>query len=225
MTKRSADRRRMVEFQLVGRGIRDARVLAAMRQVPREAFVASGLADLAYEDAPLPIAEGQTISQPFIVALMAEAAEIKAGDRVLEVGTGSGYAAAVISRIAAKVFTIERYPALAQGAEARLREFGYDNIAVRTGDGTLGWPEEAPFDAILVTAGGPDAPPALKRQLAIGGRLIVPVGPGEREQRLLKLVRRGDDAFERKDLGGVLFVPLIGEQGWIESEVLARRRR
>ncbi|KQK31886.1 protein-L-isoaspartate O-methyltransferase [Bosea thiooxidans] len=215
----------MVEFQLVGRGIRDARVLAAMRQVPREAFVASGLADLAYEDAPLPIAEGQTISQPFIVALMAEAAEIKARDRVLEVGTGSGYAAAVISRIAAKVFTIERYPALAQGAEARLREFGYDNIAVRTGDGTLGWPEEAPFDAILVTAGGPDAPPALKRQLAIGGRLIVPVGPGEREQRLLKLVRRGDDAFERKDLGGVLFVPLIGEQGWIESEVLARRRR
>lgn len=215
MSRYSIRRKRMVEIQLAGRGIRDARVLDAMRQVPREAFVEDGFEDHAYEDAPLPIAEGQTISQPFVVALMAEAAQIKAGNRVLEIGTGSGYAAAVIGRIAGKVFTIERHPTLARTAEARLRKLGCDNVAVRTGDGTLGWPEEAPFDAIIVTAASPEVPEALKQQLRVGGRLIVPAGHSTHEQRLLKLVRRGDDAFEQEDLGGVLFVPLIGAQGWV----------
>jgi protein-L-isoaspartate(D-aspartate) O-methyltransferase len=210
-------RARMVELQIGGRGVRDRRVLGAMRRVPREEFVEPGFEEFAYEDGPLPIGEGQTISQPYIVALMLEAAEISPRDIVLEVGTGSGYAAAVISRIAEQAYTIERHPALAESARRRFAKLGYDNIEVRVGDGTRGWPEAGPFDAILVAAGGPHAPPALKQQLAIGGRLVIPVGKSEREQTLCKITRSAHDKFAAEDLGGVMFVPLIGEQGWAED--------
>jgi protein-L-isoaspartate(D-aspartate) O-methyltransferase len=210
------DRARMVERQIARRGVSDARVLDAMRQVPREAFVAPGFEEFAYEDSPLPIAEGQTISQPYIVALMIEAAEVKPGDWVLEVGTGSGYAAAVPSRIAAKVYTVERHGALAEAAKRRFARLGYRNIEVRHGDGTLGWPEVAPFDAIIVTAGGPEIPETLRNQLKVDGRLVIPIGVLADEQRLVKVVRDGEHAFHEEDLGAVRFVPLIGEQGWSE---------
>ncbi|HEX6015622.1 MAG TPA: protein-L-isoaspartate(D-aspartate) O-methyltransferase, partial [Geminicoccaceae bacterium] len=210
-------RDRMVDVQIARRGVRDRRVLDAMRRVPREAFVEPGFEEFAYEDGPLPIGEGQTISQPYIVALMIEAAEVKPGERVLEVGAGSGYAAAVMSRIADQVFAIERHPSLAEAARRRVRELGYGNVDLRVGDGTRGWPEAAPFDAILVAAGGPQVPEALKEQLAIGGRLVVPVGEEERRQRLLKITRAGATEYDEEDLGGVMFVPLIGEQGWAED--------
>lgn len=213
----SRARERMVEVQIAGRGVRDARVLDAMRRVPREAFVAPGFEDFAYEDGPLPIGEGQTISQPYVVALMIEAAEVSPGDRVLEVGAGSGYAAAVMSRIADRVHAVERRRALAVAAERRFRTLGYDNIDLRVGDGTIGLADAAPFDAILVAAGGPEPPPALKEQLAIGGRLLIPVGVEERSQRLRKLARRTETEFDEEDLGEVRFVPLIGEQGWAED--------
>lgn len=206
----------MVETQIARRGVRDRRVLEAMATVPREAFVDPGLAEFAYEDAPLPIGAGQTISQPYIVALMIEAAEIEPGERVLEVGTGSGYAAAVMSRIAAEVYTIERHESLAREAARRLAELTYDNVHVRTGDGTQGWPEKAPFDAILVAAAAPRVPETLKTQLAIGGRLIIPVGTVPGMQTLRKITRVGEDAYEDENLGGVAFVPLIGEHGWTE---------
>lgn len=206
----------MVERQIARRGIADPRLLAAMRAVPRERFVDEGMAALAYSDSPLPIEAGQTISQPYIVAAMIEAARVSPGDRVLEVGAGSGYAAAVIGRIAERVFAIERHKALGRLARARMAALGYDNVAIVVGDGTKGLPDEAPFDAILVAAGGPVVPDALRRQLATGGRLIVPVGnPGD--QRLRKVTRRGEDRFEDEDLGAVAFVPLIGEQGWREE--------
>jgi protein-L-isoaspartate(D-aspartate) O-methyltransferase len=169
-------RHHMVERHLARRGIADARVLKAMEAVPRETFVDEGFEEFAYEDSPLPIAEGQTISQPYIVARMAEAAEIDPADNVLEVGAGSGYAAAVLSHLAREVSAIERHAALAQKAAARLAALGRRNVKLRTGDGTKGWPEKAPFDAILVSAGGPAAPRALKEQLKIGGRLIIPIG-------------------------------------------------
>src|SRR5919201_2515036 len=188
-----------------------------MRQVPREGFVASGFEEFAYEDSPLPIAAGQTISQPYIVAVMTEAAELKSGDRVLEIGTGSGYAAAVLSRIAAEVYTVERHGALAETAKRRFARLGYRNIEVRHGDGTLGWPEAAPFDAIIVTAGGPEIPESLRRQLKIGGRLVIPIRSLTDEQRLVKVVRDGEHAFHEEDLGPVRFVPLIGEHGWSEQ--------
>ncbi|RWM89775.1 MAG: protein-L-isoaspartate(D-aspartate) O-methyltransferase [Mesorhizobium sp.] len=210
-------RDRMVEIHLSRRGIRDREVLEAMREVPREAFVAPGFEEFAYEDGPLPIAEGQTISQPYIVALMIEMAEIGPGDHVLEVGTGSGYAAAVMSRIVERVYTIERHAGLAETARQRFEELGYDNIEVRTGDGTKGWPEAAPFDAILVAAGGPGAPLALQEQLDVGGRLVIPVGDEPHDQRLLKVTRTGAATYSEEDFGGVRFVPLIGEQGWPES--------
>jgi protein-L-isoaspartate(D-aspartate) O-methyltransferase len=221
------DRARMVERQIARRGVSDARVLDAMRQAPREAFVAPGFEEFAYEDSPLPIAEGQTISQPYIVALMIEAAEVKPGDWVLEVGTGSGYAAAVLSRIAAKVYTVERHGALAEAAKRRFARLGYRNIEVRHGDGTLGWPEVAPFDAIIVTAGGPEIPETLRNQLKVDGRLVIPIGVLADEQRLVKVVRDGEHAFHEEDLGAVRFVPLIGEQGWSErapDESRARSR-
>ena len=213
----SRARERMVDIQIARRGVRDARILDAMRSVPREAFVETGFEEFAYEDGPLPIGEEQTISQPYIVALMTEAAEVKPGDRVLEVGAGSGYAAAVISRIAHKVFAIERHPSLGEAARQRFSTLGYDNIDLRISDGTRGWPEAAPFDAILVAAGGPEVPQALKEQLAIGGRLVIPVGDQERRQTLLKLTRTSDTDYEEEDLGAVMFVPLIGEQGWAED--------
>jgi protein-L-isoaspartate(D-aspartate) O-methyltransferase len=210
-------RQRMVDAHIARRGVRDERVLEAMRTVRREDFVEPGFEEFAYEDAPLPIAEGQTISQPFIVARMIEVAELDETDRVLEVGTGSGYAAAVMSLLVDKVFSIERHRALAQTAQRRLAAGGYGNVEIRTGDGTKGWPEAAPFDAILVAAGGPEVPEALKQQLAVGGRLIIPVGGRPGLQRLMRITRLDDHGFDREDLGGVMFVPLVGEQGWAEE--------
>lgn len=203
----------MVEAQIAQRGIRAPCVLDAMRSVPREAFVAPGLKSFAYEDTPLPIEANQTISQPYIVALMTAAADVAQSDRALEVGAGSGYAAAVLSCIAAEVYAIERHAVLAEKARKRLQRLGYHNIQIRTGDGILGWPEAAPFDAILVSAGAPEIPPALKEQLAIGGRLVLPVGTAERSQRLIKVVRTSDKTYDTKDIGGVQFVPLVGEAG------------
>jgi protein-L-isoaspartate(D-aspartate) O-methyltransferase len=202
----------MVERQLKARGIGDSHVLAAMGEVPRERFVPERLAEFAYEDGPLPIGEEQTISQPYIVALMIEAAGIEPGDRVLEVGAGSGYAAAVLSRIAGEVYAIERHETLAREAQQRLLELGYDNVAVIAGDGSGGLPDKAPFDAILVAAGGDKVPEPLKRQLKVGGKLVVPVG-GESLQTLLCVTRTGEETWEEHDLGGVRFVPLIGAHG------------
>lgn len=209
--------KRMVDVQIGGRGVRDQLVLEAMRKVPREAFVESGFAEFAYEDTALPIGEGQSISQPYIVALMIEAAEVKRGSNVLEIGAGSGYAAAVMSRIADRVHTIERRSAIAETARRRFKELGYQNIELRVGDGTKGWPEAAPFDSILVAAGGPQVPEALKEQLAVGGHLIIPIGHEARRQTLLKITRKSKTEYEQDDLGAVAFVPLIGEQGWSED--------
>ena len=211
------ERDRMVRSQIAGRGITDQHVLEAMRRVPREAFLAEQLEEFAYEDSPLPIAEGQTISQPYIVAAMIEAAEVRPGDRVLDVGTGSGYAAAVLAEIADEVFTIERHKALAETARERLATLGYGNIHVRHGDGTLGWAEAAPFDAILVAAGGPEIPLALREQLKLGGRMIIPIGDVATHQRLVKIVRRGEHEFAEEEREAVRFVPLIGEQGWADN--------
>jgi protein-L-isoaspartate(D-aspartate) O-methyltransferase len=216
-------RNRMVERQIAARGIGDHRVLEAMRDVPRERFVPEGLREFAYDDSPLPIEAGQTISQPYIVGLMLDAADLRPGDQVLEVGAGSGYAAAVMSRIAGRVYAIERHEDLAQTATARLKSLGYDNVEVRAGDGTRGWPEAAPFDAIIVAAGGPAIPQALKEQLEIGGRLVIPIGESRLDQRLVKVVRTTASHFEEEDLGGVVFVPLIGEHGWHEAGAVAGR--
>lgn len=207
------------------RGIQDRAVLSAMETVPREKFVGMNLAEFAYDDTPLPIDEGQTISQPYMVALMAQEMQMGPDDRVLEVGTGSGYAAAVLSRIAGQVYTVERHPSLAHQATSRLSEAGYDNVEVLCGDGTLGWPEHAPYDAIVVAAGGPETPRALIEQLAVGGRLVIPIGSMPAEQKLLRIVRVGEDQLETEELGGVRFVPLVGEQGWAEEERERRPQR
>jgi protein-L-isoaspartate(D-aspartate) O-methyltransferase len=209
-------RKQMVERQIARRGVRDPHVLDAMREVPREAFIGAGFEEFAYEDRALPIAEGQAISQPYVVAAMLAAAKLESRDRVLEVGMGSGYAAAVISRIAGRVFAIERRAALAEAADERLRVLGYRNVTVKTGDGSQGWPEQAPFDAIIVSAGAPQVPQALKTQLADGGRLVIPVGAAD-EQRLLRITRHGG-RFEEDDLGGVRFVRLVGAGGWTEED-------
>jgi protein-L-isoaspartate(D-aspartate) O-methyltransferase len=206
----------MVERQVKARGIRDPQLLAAMCEVPREIFVPENLAEFAYDDTPLPIAEGQTISQPYIVAAMMEAADLEPGDRVLEVGAGSGYASAVLSRLAREVFAIERHKPLAEAAERRLAMLGYDNVTVIVGDGSGGLPDEAPFDAILVAARSPEVPEALKRQLAIGGRLVIPVGE-EEVQTLCCITRAGEEEWTSQDGGSVRFVPLIGEYGLAED--------
>ena len=203
-------REEMIQDQILRRGVRDPAVLAAMAMVPREAFTAPELADEAYEDRALPIAEGQTISQPYIVAVMVEAARLKAGDRVLEVGAGSGYAAAVISRIAGQVFGIERDDGLTRAARTRLEALRYGNIELLAGDGSGGWPEAAPFDAIIVSAGDTCVPKALKQQLGEGGRLVMPVGPPH-DQRLLCLTRQ-DGGFRQDDLGPVRFVALVTQE-------------
>jgi len=211
------DRAFMVERHLKARGIDDPLLLAAMGGVPRETFVPEHLQEFVYEDSALPIEAGQTISQPYIVARMLELAEIKPGHTVLEVGAGSGYAAAVMSRMANKVFAIERHEELAKLARARLKRLGYANVEIIITDGTKGLPEEAPFQAIIVSAGGPQVPEALKQQLAIGGRLIIPIGPFG-FQTLMRVRRTGKDSFEKENFGAVAFVPLIGEQGWAEPE-------
>jgi protein-L-isoaspartate(D-aspartate) O-methyltransferase len=216
LTDRHArDRAIMVSRHLQARGIGDPLVLAAMGKVPREAFVPEHLTEFAYEDSALPIEAGQTISQPYIVARMIELLELDPGDKVLEVGAGSGYAAAVLSRIAREVDAIERHEELASEARERLKALGYTNAKIIYGDGTKGLPDEAPFDAILVSAGGPKVPEALKQQLAIGGRLVIPVGR-DVHQTLLLVRRIGEDEFEQEDYGAVTFVPLIGAEGWVE---------
>ncbi|RUL72699.1 protein-L-isoaspartate(D-aspartate) O-methyltransferase [Dyella choica] len=210
-------RQLMVERQIAGRGLHDPAVLAAMKRVPREAFVPKQLRDAAYEDGPLPIGQGQTISQPYIVALMAEAACLGKHDRVLEVGTGSGYAAAVLGEIAAHVDSIERHRLLAERAREVLQQLGYRNICVHVGDGTLGWPRGAPYEVIIASASGPDVPPAWREQLAIGGRLVMPVGRSRFRQYLVCVERIGEEDYAERKLAAVQFVPLIGAQGWNDS--------
>jgi protein-L-isoaspartate(D-aspartate) O-methyltransferase len=206
-------KRRMVEL-IRSRGVEDESVLSAMATVPRHEFVPEHLRDIAYEDGPLPIGDGQTISQPYIVAFMCEAAMVGQQSRVLEIGTGSGYSAAVLAEMGVRVFTIERNPPMAAKAQERLRELGYREVAVRAGDGTEGWPEEAPFDRIIVTAGGPRVPDDLVGQLGTGGRLVIPVGPQMARQSLMRLTRAADGSIEEESLGAVAFVPLIGRHGW-----------
>jgi protein-L-isoaspartate(D-aspartate) O-methyltransferase len=205
-------RERMVERQLLQRGMRDERVLAAFAKVPREAFVPDDLAEAAYDDHPLPIGESQTISQPYVVALMAEAARIGPDARVLEVGAGSGYAAAILAELAKEVVTIERHTSLATKAQEALQRLGYSNVVVIEGDGSLGWPARAPYNAIVVAAGAPAPPESLKDQLADGGRLVIPVSVNSHQD--LKVITRRGDRFEEESLGGVRFVPLLGEEGW-----------
>jgi protein-L-isoaspartate(D-aspartate) O-methyltransferase len=203
-------RERMIARDLVARGIRDARVLDAMRRVPREAFVPPGLAARAYDDGPLPIGRGQTISQPYVVAWMAEVARIPEGGRVLDVGTGSGYAAAVLSMLAAEVLSVERHPSLAAEAAERLARLGLRNVRIRLGDGHEGWPGEAPFDAILCAAAAEEIPEAWRRQVAPGGRIVAPLGPEGGPQELVALTRAAGDDWRTERLGPVAFVPLLG---------------
>lgn len=212
-------RKQMIDYQLAARGLRDQTVLDAVNLVPREEFVPTGLVEFAYSDSPLPIAASQTISQPYIVALMTAALDLEPDERVLEIGTGSGYAAAVLAEIAKDVYTVERHRILADTARSRLDELGYTNVQVLHGDGTLGWPEHAPFDAIVVAAGGPEVPAPLKEQLAIGGRLVIPVGSSLRTQKLLRVRRISEDEYLEEDLGDVRFVPLIGAAGWEDEAV------
>lgn len=211
----------MVERDIAARGVRDPRVLGAMGSVRRERFVRADMVEFAYEDTPLPIGLGQTISQALIVAIMAEAAEIASTDRVLEVGTGSGYGAAVLGQLAGEVWSIERLQNLADTARIRLAEEDIRNVEVLCGDGTLGWRPQAPFDAIVVTAASPDVPAALRWQLTDGGRLVIPIGPESGGQKLLRIRRVGDE-FRVEDLGAVRFVPLIGAQGWKQEPGEAR---
>lgn len=207
-------RDRFVSEQIEARGVRDSLVLAAMRNVPREMFVPEDRRPEAYQDSPLPIGAGQTISQPYIVAFMVEALALRGGEKVLEIGAGSGYAAAVLAEIAGEVFTVERIGQLAERAAANLADCGCGNVHVRHADGTEGWVEEAPFDAILVSAGAPDVPKSLMRQLAIGGHMVVPVGSDPRAQELIRITRVDEDEYEREDIADVRFVPLIGKEGW-----------
>jgi protein-L-isoaspartate(D-aspartate) O-methyltransferase len=211
-------RREMIEKSIAARGVRSKRVLDAMLAVKREAFLPEHLHEFAYEDAPLPISAGQTISQPYIVALMVEALLLEGGDRVLEIGTGSGYAAAVLAEIAAEVYTVERIGQLAEKAATALSDLGYTNVQVLHGDGTRGWPEHAPYDAIIVAAGGPKVPDSLKAQLKLGGRMVIPIGPDTRSQELVRITRISEHEYRREDLADVRFVPLLGHEGWPEAE-------
>jgi len=213
----AALREAMVRYQIEGRGLRDPSLLAALREVPREAFVPPHLAGQAYEDSPLPIEADQTISQPYIVALMIAAAGIGPGDRVLEIGAGSGYAAAVIGRIAGEVIAIERHAELAALAAGRMKRLGYDNVRIVHGDGSAGCPDEAPFEAILAAASGSHVPEVLTRQLSVGGSLVMPIGEPGAVQVLVKVERRDRESFVEENLGAVRFVPLIGAEGWREE--------
>ena len=206
-------RRKMVRRDLEGRGITDPRVLEAMGSVPREAFVPSRCESVAYRDRALPISGGQTISQPYIVAAMTEALELGPEDRVLEIGTGSGYQTAILAELAGEVYTVERIQSLSDDARRILEDLGYDNIHFRVGDGTLGWPEESPYDAILVTAAAPSVPDSLTEQLDdAGGHIVIPVG-SRGLQQLQRITRRGEDV-ETEELMSCRFVPLLGEEGW-----------
>lgn len=203
---------RMVREQIESRGIHDLRVLEAMRSVPRHLFVPPELIWEAYDDNPLPIGEGQTISQPYMVAWMTELLRLKGEEKVLEVGTGSGYQAAILGRLAREVWSVEKEESLARQAEERLRRLGLDNVRVVVGDGSRGLPEHAPYDAVMVTAGSPNIPQPLLEQLAEGGRLVIPVGPSSL-QMLNLVIREGND-FRREEKGGCVFVPLVGKFGW-----------
>ncbi len=207
-------RERFVREQIAARGVHDPNVLTAMRKVRRERFVPEQLREEAYADTPLPIGGGQTISQPYIVAFMIEALALQGGERVLEIGAGSGYAAAVLAEIAGEVFTVERIGQLAERAAINLADAGYTNVHVRHADGTEGWADQAPFDAILVSAGGPDIPKSLMRQLRIGGHMVIPIGSDPRAQELIRVTRVAEDEYEREDIADVRFVPLIGKEGW-----------
>ena len=210
----ATERATMVEEQLRQRGIRETAVLRAMLTVPREIFVDPVYHPFAYKDGPLPIPHKQTISQPYVVAYMISLLRLGPDDTVLEIGAGSGYAAAVLSRIARAVYAIERHEGLVQYAQKRLDYLGYDNVTLIHGDGTKGYPPCAPYEAIVVAAGGPDVPVSLKEQLAINGRLVIPIGRDRRQQNLVRVTRRSDTEFEQESKGPVAFVPLIGEDGW-----------
>jgi protein-L-isoaspartate(D-aspartate) O-methyltransferase len=213
----SIARRIMVERQVKGRGVRDPLVLRAMQEVPRHLFVEEALRDQAYSDFPLPIGHKQTISQPFMVGFMTEALQLKGGETVLEIGTGSGYQAAVLAKIVSRVYSVERIPDLARRARKVLDQIGCINVNLKVSDGTLGWDKEGPFDGILITAGAPSIPEHYRRQLCIGGRLVIPVG--ERGGQILtRVVRQGEEDFREESLLNCRFVPLIGEQGWPDRE-------
>ena len=218
MTDYTAEREAMVERHLKRRGIKEKHIIDAFLAVPREKFVSPEYEHLAYGDHPLPIEAGQTISQPYIVALMIQAAGIESGDTVLEVGAGSGYAAAVISRIAGKVIAIERQHDLVEVASERLKRLGYDNVTIVEGDGTKGCPDHAPFDAILAAASGSHVPRPLIEQLAPNGRIVMPVGDPGWVQELIKVTKEEDGILKQENLGGVRFVPLIGEEGWKDAD-------
>ena len=215
--ERLAEREWMVQTQLIGRDIEDEAVINSMLTIPRHRFVKEDKQAYAYYDTALEIDVGQTISQPYIVALMAQALGLKESDKVLEIGTGSGYSAAILSRMAVYIYTIERHDVLAQLAKERFNNLGYKNIEVHIGDGTLGWPEKAPFEAILVTAGGPVIPDSLIDQLAIGGRLVIPVG-NKGEQKLMRVKKTATNELIEENLVSVRFVPLIGTEGWGEAK-------
>jgi protein-L-isoaspartate(D-aspartate) O-methyltransferase len=217
MTDYAAEREAMVDRHLKRRGITEKPIIDAFLAVPREAFVSPEYEHLAYGDHPLPIEAGQTISQPYIVALTIQAAAIKPGDTVLEVGAGSGYAAAVISRIAKKVIAIERQHDLVGIARQRLERLGYGNVEIVEGDGTKGCPDEAPFEAIVAAASGSHVPPAFIEQLSPGGRIVMPVGDPGWVQELIKVTKQEDGMLKQESLGGVRFVPLIGEEGWSDD--------
>ena len=207
-------RLKMVSDHLRRRGIHDPLVLHAFARVPREEFVPEGMEERAYDDGPLPIGSGQTISQPYVVAITVEALRLKGHERVLEIGAGSGYAAAILGAMVREVVTIDRIPELAALAADRLSRLGFDNVEVHCADGTLGWPAKAPYEAIAVAAGAPpQAPKALLDQLAIDGRLVLPMGDAD-HQRLVRITRLGETTYKHEDLGDVRFVPLLGEQGW-----------
>jgi protein-L-isoaspartate(D-aspartate) O-methyltransferase len=206
-------RRRMVERELQGRGIRDRRVLDAMLQVPRHLFVEEALQGRAYGDAPLPIGEKQTISQPYIVALMTEALGLTGGERILEIGTGSGYQAAVLSRVVSKVFSVERFPSLARRARRILDQIGCTNVNIKVTDGTFGWEESAPFDGIIVTAGAPSVPQKYLDQLSPGARLIIPIG-NQDSQILMRITKSEHNTCSEERLIDCRFVPLVGRFGW-----------
>jgi len=210
-------REHMLQSQIAARGVRDPLVLQAMGEVPRHLFMPRHVRDRAYEDCPLPIGKDQTISQPYIVAYMTESLQLSGGERILEIGSGRGYQAAVLSRIAAQVYTVERIAALADKAQQTFAELGLTNIEGRIGDGTLGWEERAPFEAIMVTASGPKIPEPLKQQLALNGRLVMPVGLLHHGQQIVRVTRTNEQTFTTEHLLQVAFVPLIGAFGWQEE--------